>query len=218
MRGPTGNRLPRACVIAESPLAEAYLRQLLAKGHVLTIPLEQLPHLPPSKRTNTVFVIDRFGLELPLSECLRRLVKRFPDARFLVLDQERSTDEIVGFLIMGAHGYVTHDQVLDLLPQAIFHVAAARLWVPVEAFQAFLCEAGSVLHKRHLGGPITTPREHEIVELVRRRLSNREIAELLQIRLSTVKFHISNILSKMDLGSRQDLTEIPSPRMRILLE
>jgi Bacterial regulatory proteins, luxR family len=42
------------------------------------------------------------------------------------------------------------------------------------------------------------------MELVRRRLYNREIAELLQIRVSTIKFHLSNILSKMHVNSRSD--------------
>jgi len=41
---------------------------------------------------------------------------------------------------------------------------------------------------------------------VRRRLSNREIADLLQIRVSTVKFHLSNILSKMHANNRRELT------------
>ena len=59
----------------------------------------------------------------------------------------------------------------------------------------------------------TTPRENEILELVRMCLSNREIAELLQIRVSTVKFHLSNILSKMPAKNRRDLRAVPSEQV-----
>ena len=59
----------------------------------------------------------------------------------------------------------------------------------------------------------TTARENEILELVRVRLSNKEIAELLQIRVSTVKFHLSNILSKMQAKSRRDLRAVPSEQL-----
>lgn len=41
------------------------------------------------------------------------------------------------------------------------------------------------------------------------RLSNKEIAELLHIRVSTVKFHLSNILAKLHVTSRHELTETP---------
>ena len=50
-----------------------------------------------------------------------------------------------------------------------------------------------------------TPREIQVLHLVRRRLSNKEIAQLLAICESTVKFHVSNILGKLQVGSRQDL-------------
>jgi len=50
-----------------------------------------------------------------------------------------------------------------------------------------------------------TPRESEILDLLRLRLSNKEIAEYLRIRVSTVKFHVTHILSKLQISSRQDL-------------
>jgi DNA-binding NarL/FixJ family response regulator len=99
------------------------------------------------------------------------------------------------------------------LIRAIFLVAANEFCVPHDAFMEFLREAASVLRKGARDCQTTTPRENEILELVRIRLSNREIAELLQIRVSTVKFHLSNILSKMQAKSRRDLRTAPSEQL-----
>ena len=50
-----------------------------------------------------------------------------------------------------------------------------------------------------------TPRERQVLELVGRNLSNREIAERLFIRPETVKVHLANLRRKLGLASRQDL-------------
>ena len=165
-----------------------------------------------------VFVIDQCGLELPLSEYVKRLSSKCAGARFVVLDSCNDKDEIVRLLIMGVHGYVPHEEAQNTLTRAVLSVAADQLWVASDVFQKFLTEVGSVLRRR--AGQtrrFTTPREDEILELVRRRLSNREIAELLQIRISTVKFHLSNILSKLHASSRHDLTAVSFIKARKLV-
>jgi ATP/maltotriose-dependent transcriptional regulator MalT len=50
-----------------------------------------------------------------------------------------------------------------------------------------------------------TKRETEIVELIRHRLSNKEIANILNVAEVTVKFHVSNIFSKASVDRRRDL-------------
>jgi DNA-binding NarL/FixJ family response regulator len=51
-----------------------------------------------------------------------------------------------------------------------------------------------------------TVRESEVYELLKKRLTNKEIAVKLDISVATVKFHVSNILLKRGLGSRYDIT------------
>jgi NarL family two-component system response regulator LiaR len=108
---------------------------------------------------------------------------------------------------MGAQGYVAHANVSHVLARAILNIAAGQLWVSQEVLQEFLSEVGRILRKDIHHRQSTTPREDEILELVRRRLSNKEIADLLEIRVSTVKFHISNIFSKMHASSRRELAD-----------
>lgn len=203
-------RAVRVCLVAESCLAEGYLRNLLREYPQLeAISLRHYAHLSPIERARTIFVIDLCGLEVPLYECLEALRARSPSAKFLLVGNEKSKEELLRLICMGAQGYVPYTGVRNLV-KAIFSVAANRFWVPHSVFQAFLKGAASALHKGAHPRNTVTPRENQILELVRRRLSNREIAERLQIRVSTVKFHLSNILSKMYASSRRDLIEVPS--------
>ena len=53
-----------------------------------------------------------------------------------------------------------------------------------------------------------TAREHEVLKLMSEGLSNKEIAERLQLSGHTVKFHISSILSKLNAGSRTEAVSL----------
>ena len=204
----------KVCVVAQNCLVEAYLREVLKRDRLIcTLTLKQVMHSFPLQRSKAVFVVDQCGLEVPLAECLRQLRRRSVDPRFLILDHAKSKEGIAQLLAMGAHGYVPHADVSQVLVRAIFFVAANEFWVPPDAFREFLREATSILQKDLRGRQTTTSRENEILELVRRRLSNREIAELLHIRVSTVKFHLSNIFSKTQTKSRRDLRTSSSERL-----
>jgi len=147
---------------------------------------------------------------MPLYECLKHLRDQCSDAKFLVMDHQKSKEDIVRILIMGAHGYIPHALPSSTLVRAITYVASDQLWIPADVLPDFLREVNSTLHKNAHGRQTTTPREDEILELVRRRLSNTEIAQVLEIRVSTVKFHISNILSKMHATNRRQQVEAAS--------
>jgi two-component system, NarL family, response regulator LiaR len=198
----------QVCSVVQNCLAEAFLLQLLGTdARIRPLNLTQYAQLSPARRREVVFIIDQFGLEIPLSQCLRQLRDHSANAKFLVLDDQKSKEEIVRLLIMGAHGFVSHSEAARTLIPAIACVAANQLWVPPDVLPDFLREVSSVLQKNTRARQSTTPREDEILELVRRRLSNREIADYLQIRVSTVKFHLSNILSKLHANTRRELTE-----------
>lgn len=197
----------QVCSIAQNCLAEAYLRQLLRKHPgVRVLSPKQFLHRSPFARRGTIFVIDQCGLELPLYECLKQLRDHNSHPRFLVLDHDKSREEIVRILLMGVHGYVQHSDASSTLFRALLRIAANQLWIPPDVLPDFLREVSRGLHHDARARRTTTPREDQILELVRRRLSNREIADLLEIRVSTVKFHVSNILSKLHANNRRELT------------
>ena len=60
---------------------------------------------------------------------------------------------------------------------------------------------------RESGLGTLTSRENQVLDLLRRRYSNKEMATLLKISESTVKFHVSNVLTKLNVNDRRDLTD-----------
>ena len=65
---------------------------------------------------------------------------------------------------------------------------------------------------RHPG--ILTPREWEVLELLRQRLSNGQIAERLGITLDGAKYHVSQILSKLEVGTREEAASLALEKRR----
>src|ERR1700745_3372918 len=74
-------------------------------------------------------------------------------------------------------GYVSHSEAASTLIHAIRSIATNQLWIPTPVLPAFLREVNNAFHKHACARQTTSPREDEILELVRRRLSNREIAD-----------------------------------------
>lgn len=210
----------QVCLVVKNVFAEAFLRQILIRqAHIRVFGLKPFLELPANQRRDTVFVVDASGLEVPLKEWLIHLRERSLNPKFLVLDQDKSTEQIVRILVMGGHGFLPDFEVPKDLGRAVRSVAANQFWVRPEVLHAFLREAARALGKHAQSPDTITPREEEILELIRKRLSNGEIAQLLRIRVSTVKFHVSNILSKLQATDRRALIEsAPNQLWRILAE
>jgi DNA-binding NarL/FixJ family response regulator len=196
----------RACVVAENCLARAYLLELLLKDReIKPTTLDDLlaSRWPPSPPE--VFVVDGCGLSLPVCECFRRLRCRYASARFLVLGTRYDREEVVRLMLLGARGFLEQERAPELLLRAVRFVANGQLWVAPDVLEAYLREVATVLRHSDQRGRTFTPRELQILEMVRIRMSNKEIAGLLKISVSTVKFHLTNIFSKQNAGGRRDL-------------
>lgn len=144
--------------------------------------------------TTAIFLLDDCGLELPLTECLRRLRTLFSAAKFIVLDKHKSEEEVLRMLWYGIQGFLSHSEVKSRLLPAIHSVSEGRMWVAADLLHTYMTHAHETRGRNR--GTSLTPREEQITELVKRRFSNREIGGTLRIRESTVKFHLTHILSK----------------------
>jgi DNA-binding NarL/FixJ family response regulator len=206
----TGKPIP-VYMAEQNYLAAQYLRQVLEEDSTLRpMSLEDLVVETPGPYPVSVFVVDRGGINLPLSECLHLLAERRAEARFLVLDEDRSQQELVELLALGIHGFVSYRQISEQLRQAVHAVAEDKMWVPPGVLESYVHH--SVASRRGVSTALSargiTGREGQVMELVRRRLSNKEIAETLNIKESTVKFHLSNIFSKLAVKRRRQLQDI----------
>jgi DNA-binding NarL/FixJ family response regulator len=117
----------------------------------------------------------------------------FPDARIIMLSSSDSDGEIQRALRSGASGYVLKSMAQDELLAVIRSVHAGKRHVPAEV-AALLAE--------HLGEEDLTPRELQVLQLIRDGSKNKQIADQLSISENTVNFHIKNIVDKLGANDR----------------
>src|ERR1044072_229232 len=117
----------------------------------------------------------------------------FPDARIIMLSSSDTDGEIQRALRSGASGYVLKSMPQDVLLAVIRSVHEGRRHVP-PAVAALIAE--------HLGEEDLTPRELEVLQLVRDGCKNKQIADQLSISENTVNFHIKNIVDKLGANDR----------------
>lgn len=193
------------CIVASHLLAAQHLLRLLEKEkEFAAFRFGCIGRLKYAQAV-LVFLIDCVGLPLALEECLSRLHFCTARGRFVLLDEHPM--EIDRMLQPGIDGFLTHADVQRKLVSTIRAVVTGKTWIGTSSARAFVHKQlvthnGGFEHKNGL-----TPREHAIIDLLRRRMSNNEIAGLLGIRDSTVKFHVSNIFSKLQIKSRRDLLQ-----------
>ena len=140
-------------------------------------------------------------------DATRALRRRHGDrCRVLVVTTFDLDEYVLGAVRAGAAGFLLKDQAPDLLASAVRTVAAGDAVVSPRATARLLRELvapGPAGHRLAAG---LTERETEIVLLMARGLSNKEIAQQARITRATVKTHVSNILAKLGLSSRLQVT------------
>jgi DNA-binding NarL/FixJ family response regulator len=188
---------------------------LLAAEYVMSLLGEKTTHISPvpfdnvvksfSGVTGPVFILDNCCLVPPLGECLRRLRCDFPDGKFLVIDSQQTDTDMIRMLALGVRGVVRHDQVLGMLRQAVNAVCEGRIWVENEALQRYVTY--TALSGRLSGNDLDVPtlRESQVLELAKERFTNKEMGQMLGVQESTIKFHLSNIYSKLQIDNRLQL-------------
>jgi DNA-binding NarL/FixJ family response regulator len=200
---------PQICVVEQNPLAARYLLEILAKQttfHAVT--LEDLIAHQPLQPGVQVFIVDRKGIDLSLRECLEVLRARYANAKFVVLDEEQTPEETVGLLALGVHGFVSYAQIDNLTP-AVDRISRGELCFSSGVLEAYARRSIASLNTiapSPIGQGITQ-RENQIIELVKRRLSNKEIGTVLNIQECTVKFHLSNVFAKLGVNRRSELQD-----------
>jgi DNA-binding NarL/FixJ family response regulator len=132
----------------------------------------------------------------------------------LVSSETRTSELELQMLYLGATGVLTFvGNLIDQLPRAIHAVAEGRLWIRREVLNAYVRRASNILRKAVVPEEKLTLREREISDLLQQELSNRSIAKRLTISERTVKFHVSNILRKMNVANRRELQALSSSAM-----
>ena len=173
-----------------------------------------LPHAASEaetlKRPNCprVFLLDGCSMNLPLGPLSGRLRANSPGSKFLaLLPPDRSGEsEMMLLFHWGIDGFVTlHKRWKTELPKAALALLRGGLWVPSEVLLAFVKQMKTLLDRQLLAGQTLTAREGQVLQLLFRHLTNKEIAHQLNISGRTARFHVSNVLSKLGLENRRSL-------------
>ncbi len=145
---------------------------------------------------------------------LEAVRERVPDTRFLALSVSDAAEDVIALIRAGARGYVTKTISADELADAVTRVAGGDV-----VFSPRL--AGFVLDAFR-DAPVApsidpeidqlTPREREVLRLLARGYAYKEIASELFISIKTVETHASNVLRKLQLSNRHQLTRWAADR------
>jgi NarL family two-component system response regulator LiaR len=127
------------------------------------------------------------------------LRKQMPSTRFVVLTSAVEPGEVRRAIAAGASGYLLKNATAMELASAIREVHAGRRVLAPEAMDAMVAAV-----QQPGPGADLTQREREILALMTRGLNNQEIAEELSVAVPTVKFHITNILGKLQVDNRTE--------------
>ncbi len=202
-------------LLTRNPLVADHLRILLKSDAAFRVFGEdEIPEKAPTgHKAVSVFVIDRGSLLQPLSKSLCAIRLRFAPARLLVLDQPQPLSELLSLLILGVHGFVAYPDASEELAVAIRRLHEGHLWFEPDILERYIAYAHGVERVRQTDGGLLTQRERHILELLQRRLANKEIATILHISENTVKFHLSNIYSKLGVHDRNSVLEFARERL-----
>jgi NarL family two-component system response regulator LiaR len=134
-------------------------------------------------------------------EATRRLADSQPQVRILVLTSFAGDDKIFPAIRAGALGYLLKDSGPEELVHAIQQVHRGESSLHPTVARRLLREL-SCPSEQEPESDCLTEREIEVLQLVAQGQSNRQVADLLTISEATVRTHVSNILSKLNLCSR----------------
>lgn len=123
----------------------------------------------------------------------KAIVAEFPDARIVALTTYDGDEDIYRALSAGAKGYVVKDMLRTELLHVIRQVYAGERGIPPHV--------ASRLAEFTPRVPLT-PRELEVLQLMSKGLSNRDIGAILGREESTIKVHVKNLMAKLDVDDR----------------
>jgi DNA-binding NarL/FixJ family response regulator len=139
-------------------------------------------------------------------QATREIRATHPDTEIVVLTTHADEASILDALRAGARGYLTKDAGIREIARAV-HAAAAHQSLLDPVVQAKLLEAVGTAAPAPATAPRQlpdelTPREAEVLSLIARGLSNREIASDLVVSEATVKTHVNHVFAKIGARDR----------------
>lgn len=140
-------------------------------------------------------------------QAAREISRRFPEVRTLILSMYDNEQYLFEALKAGASGYVLKSVADRDLLHAVRSAMRGEPFLYPGAVTALIREYLSRDRDGDAPGGVLTPREEEIIKLIAEGYSSKRIAETLTISVKTVDRHRANILGKLGMRDRLELTK-----------
>jgi DNA-binding NarL/FixJ family response regulator len=150
-----------------------------------------------------VVLIDLNMPEMNGVEAIEAIRALNPEAAIVILTTYQSEEDVYRGLRAGARGYLLKDSGFDQLIACIRTVAQGQKYLPAEV----ACKLAERIETNKL-----SKRELDILRHLATGLSNKMIARQAGIEVGTVKFHVNNILSKLNASSRTEAATVAARR------
>jgi DNA-binding NarL/FixJ family response regulator len=157
--------------------------------------------------TPDVVVMDLGMPNMNGMEATRRIVSANPRIGIVILSMHQDESYVLGALKAGAKGYLLKDSMRGEVLQAIRAVYHGRSFLTRKVAQMLQEDYVSRLEERGLEDryDLLSDREREVLQFIVEGRSNKEVANLLNISLTTVETHRGHILQKLDIHSVPEL-------------
>lgn len=152
-----------------------------------------------------VVLMDLYMPEMDGIEATTCIKKEYPHVKVLVLTSFSDQAHVLPALKAGASGYILKDVEPDQLVEAIRSAYKGNIQLHPDIANALLSQTLPQEEEEELSNihvDALTARENEVLQLLAKGMSNKEIASVLVITEKTVKAHVSSILSKLNLSDR----------------
>lgn len=214
-------KLAEVFLLAENRLLrEALIRLLAKKSGIRVVGANSyslaVHHEVIAARPN-IILLDSSGLASAKATLISSLRTAIPTVRIVLVDMDADENTFLGAVRSGVVGYVLKDASASELTAAILGVAAGRAVCPPSLCMTLfrgITQQLTVLPKRPWGADFgLSRREQEIAELLRERLTNKEIALRLNLSEQTVKNHVHHTLRKIGAPNRFRVQEFCESRL-----
>jgi DNA-binding NarL/FixJ family response regulator len=148
-----------------------------------------------------VVVMDVRMPELGGVEACREIRSRWPDTKVLMLTSYADEEAVLASILAGASGYLLKDTTGQDLAEAILHVAAGESLLDPAVTGVVLSKLKG---RESVAAGSLNERERQMLELIAKGRTNREIGEALFLAEGTVRNLVSGILSKLGAASRAE--------------
>lgn len=152
-----------------------------------------------------ILVLDLSMPDLDGIQVTRQIRSSQPDARVLILTVHEDETLAREALRAGAAGYIIKQAAEAELISAIHTVQIGDVYVPPKMLRALLTEPKSASTPGPRPEELLTPRELDVLNLIVRGYTNRQVADELKLSVRTVEGYRANLTEKLELHNRADL-------------